>query len=140
MSDQELSTRQCPFCKEEVKAEAVRCKHCQATILPEKPTHQGVCPFCKEDINPQAIRCKHCQANLAPVALEAPGSSTRGFPSRLQISASVPRLFRQMRDDDNCEGCPPVIMNGSTQWLLESCDRDTCSYIHFVDLPEGAYA
>ena len=32
MSAQDSATRPCPYCKEEVKAAAVRCKHCQATI------------------------------------------------------------------------------------------------------------
>jgi hypothetical protein len=66
MAVQESETRQCPFCKEEVKADAVRCKHCQAAIPLLKPEHQGICPFCKETINPEAIRCMHCGANLAP--------------------------------------------------------------------------
>jgi len=43
MPDRETETRQCPFCKEEVKAAAVRCKHCLAAIQPTKPDHEGVC-------------------------------------------------------------------------------------------------
>jgi hypothetical protein len=61
----ESATRECPFCKEEVKAAAVRCRHCQAALVPTRPDHEGVCPFCKEEINVEAIRCKHCQADLA---------------------------------------------------------------------------
>lgn len=65
MLEQASTTRQCPYCKEEVKADATRCKHCQAAISPqEKPSHQGICPFCKEEIHPEAIRCKHCKADL----------------------------------------------------------------------------
>ncbi len=66
MQEQESATRQCPYCKEEIKAEAVRCKYCQATFPPEKPTHGGVCPYCKENINPEAIRCLHCKSDLTP--------------------------------------------------------------------------
>ena len=66
MADQEPATRSCPFCKEVIMAEALRCKHCQATILPAGLVHHGICPYCKESIHPEAIRCKHCRANLAP--------------------------------------------------------------------------
>jgi hypothetical protein len=72
MSDQKSATRQCPFCKEEVKVDAIRCKHCQATIPAEKPNHGGICPFCKEQINPEAIRCMHCKADLSPVEQHSP--------------------------------------------------------------------
>src|SRR5262249_6632910 len=66
MSDQERATRPCPYCKEVIMAEALRCKHCQATGPPARPAPHGVCPHCKESINPEAIRCQHCRANLAP--------------------------------------------------------------------------
>ena len=45
MSEAEYVTRECPFCKEEVKAEAVRCKHCHATILPTEPGHKRYLPI-----------------------------------------------------------------------------------------------
>ena len=53
-------TRSCPFCAEEIRAEATRCKHCRSDIPPEAPSHGGTCPYCKEAINPEAIKCKHC--------------------------------------------------------------------------------
>ena len=58
-------SRECPFCKEEVKATALRCKHCQAALVPTRPEHGGECPFCKEAINVEALRCKHCRADVA---------------------------------------------------------------------------
>lgn len=57
-------TRECPYCKEEIKAEAVKCKHCSSRITPERPRHEGICPFCKEEIHPEATRCKHCRSIL----------------------------------------------------------------------------
>ena len=54
----------CPFCKEEVKADAVKCKHCKSAIGSERPSHAGVCPLCKESIEPKAVKCKHCQSML----------------------------------------------------------------------------
>jgi hypothetical protein len=64
MPDAESETRACPYCKEEVKAAAVRCKHCLADIAPAGPDHGGVCPLCREEIRADAIRCKHCKATL----------------------------------------------------------------------------
>lgn len=67
MPDAELETRACPYCKEEVKAGAVRCKHCLADIAATTPDHDGVCPLCREEIKADAIRCMHCKATLVPV-------------------------------------------------------------------------
>ena len=58
MADQE--TRECPFCKEEINAEAIKCKHCRSSVTPKAPSHGGICPYCKEEIKPDAIKCKHC--------------------------------------------------------------------------------
>ncbi len=59
-----IKTRECPYCKEEIRAEAIRCKHCRSNVSPEKPAHEGICPYCKEEINPEAIKCKHCGSML----------------------------------------------------------------------------
>lgn len=88
--------RQCPYCKEDVIAEAVRCKHCQAAIPAAKPGHHGVCPYCKESIHPEAVRCKHCHADLMPSSgcscgHEASAPITRAMPSRAYGGASGQR-------------------------------------------------
>jgi hypothetical protein len=57
-------TRECPYCKETIRDDAVRCRHCQAAVAPARPAHGGTCPYCKETIKPDAVRCKHCQSNL----------------------------------------------------------------------------
>ena len=60
------TTRQCPYCKEDIKLDAIRCKHCRSSLPPEKPPHGGICPYCKEVIHPEAIKCKHCGVMLGP--------------------------------------------------------------------------
>jgi hypothetical protein len=66
MDDQDSGLRKCPYCKEEIKADAVKCKHCHSTLAPEKPTHGGTCPYCKEAIHPEAVKCKHCGSAVGP--------------------------------------------------------------------------
>ena len=57
-------TRICPFCKEEIKVDAIKCKHCHSKLVPVRPEHGGVCPFCKEDVKPDAVKCKHCGSQI----------------------------------------------------------------------------
>src|SRR5262249_28450702 len=99
MPDQKSAVRPCPFCKEDVKVDAIRCKHCQATIPAEKPSHGGICPFCKEQINPEAIRCMYCKADLAP--------SEQHPPMRLvtRRQTTAPNLSTRLRVKRRCAGC-----------------------------------
>ena len=62
MTDDKKTT--CPYCKEDVKSGATKCRHCHSKLEAIRPAHEGICPYCKEDIKPAAIKCKHCQSNL----------------------------------------------------------------------------
>ena len=64
MQEQSKETRECPYCKEEIKSDAIKCKHCGSSVAPENPPHGGTCPYCKEQIHPEAIKCKHCGSVL----------------------------------------------------------------------------
>lgn len=80
-------TRSCPYCKEEIKADAVKCKHCGSRITPERPSHGGTCPYCKEEIHPEAIRCKHCRSDLLKAGTEDCGCGAapeRGFTPEIR--------------------------------------------------------
>ncbi len=57
-------TRDCPYCKEEIRDDATKCKHCGSSVAPERPSHEGTCPYCKEQIHSEAIKCKHCKSDF----------------------------------------------------------------------------
>ncbi|TKJ33497.1 MAG: hypothetical protein CEE38_20255 [Planctomycetes bacterium B3_Pla] len=59
-----VENRSCPYCKEDIKTEAIKCKHCGTNVAPENPRHEGTCPYCKETIHPEAAKCKHCKSSL----------------------------------------------------------------------------
>src|SRR5687768_5408570 len=63
--EQQPTSRECPYCREDIRADAVKCKHCGSRVSPSQPSHGGTCPYCKEEIHPEAIRCKHCKSWLS---------------------------------------------------------------------------
>ena len=62
----------CPYCKEDIKSDAVKCKHCGSQIILTRPSHDGICPYCKETIRSEANKCKHCKSILIPVTQSTP--------------------------------------------------------------------
>ena len=143
MADQDASTRECPFCKEEVKLDAIRCKHCQAAIPAATPGHLGVCPFCKENIKPEAIRCMHCKADLATAerhtccegCLPVRRVSRRQTATRSQhVRAMRPtvRVRRSNSEPWGCWDCPDVVQfdDSPGDWVFTDCDDDYCYYRH----------
>jgi Double zinc ribbon len=72
--------RECPFCKESIKANAVKCRYCGSQLPRTAVDHEGVCPFCKEDIKPGALKCRYCHSRLGPLP------SIRGEPLAAQRS------------------------------------------------------
>lgn len=91
----ESSTRTCPFCREEIHAGAIRCRHCHADVQPfAGAIHGGVCPYCREEIAPGALVCKHCRS---PVA---------GVPSAPLHDGECPFCKEQIaRDAMRCKHC-----------------------------------
>jgi hypothetical protein len=88
----EDDSRECPYCRELVRKDAVKCKYCRSFLTPEKPAHGGECPYCKESIHPEATRCMHCGSDLSvgavsfgatPVSIStASGSGSAGCGCR----------------------------------------------------------
>lgn len=132
-------TRECPLCKEAVMADAVRCKHCQATIPVAVPAHEGICPFCKEDIHPQALRCRHCKADLGPSPCggcsAGVGRRLRRVPRQSVADPFTPvqrRIERRGRPDaagaSAPRGCNDYEIDDSGIWKFIADDEDNCYY------------
>jgi hypothetical protein len=141
MAAKSSETRECPFCKESVKADAVRCKHCLATIPVAVPGHEGTCPFCREDIHPQALRCRHCKADLGPSPYggcsgSGEGRRLRRVPRRSvtdQITPTQP-LFKVGGRGNAPSGSAPrgcndyEIDESGSIWKFIADDEDNCYY------------
>lgn len=80
MSDDSEETRACPYCKEEIKRDAVKCRYCGSDIKPAQPSHGGRCPFCKEEIDPEATRCRYCQSYIGEADVPSVAPDDLGPP------------------------------------------------------------
>ncbi|MCM1264723.1 MAG: zinc ribbon domain-containing protein [Candidatus Gastranaerophilales bacterium] len=58
MSDD--GNKHCPYCGEEIKATAKKCKHCGEFLNELNNSETKQCPFCGEEILSSAIKCKFC--------------------------------------------------------------------------------
>lgn len=84
--------RECPYCKEFIKEEAVKCKHCHSSVPPIRSKHEGICPFCKESIKPDAIKCKHCSSMLGGDTTESCSCSSVVPGQRVRALAAAPNI------------------------------------------------
>jgi hypothetical protein len=123
-------TRDCPYCKEEIKAEAVKCKHCHSKVALAHPEHNGTCPFCKEDVKPDAVKCKHCGSQIAGEISEVSQSCNCGQPPVNQVSTSALRINRNNNGytgNDCYEDCRNFIENlGGTPIYSHMMCQDAC--------------
>jgi len=134
--------RKCPYCKEEIKAEATRCKHCRSNVPAEKPAHEGKCPYCKEAIHPEATKCKHCGSMLltsAPCygqdAITLPDSATSESVLSQPGQAGFPGT--SIANNPYCGDCE----YGATidPFLRQSHGRRLCFKMERVELPGGVW-
>jgi hypothetical protein len=157
MQAEESDVRQCPFCKEEIKATALRCRYCQSAVRPTKPDHGGVCPFCKEEINPEAIKCRHCKSKLAPSPQQpccgdcGESRSTLPVPLRrtsnpmtVNVHKMIPRQRGRaeptlLRDVVPCDGCSSYDVDDAGTWCFLECSEHYCIFELCDPAPPAPY-
>jgi len=121
----ESKTRDCPYCKEEIRVDAIKCKHCGSSVAPEKPAHEGTCPYCKEQIHPEAIICKHCKSDVRSIGYDE-GSCGGETPSMI----SRPYFDRPMAvaGAGIKIGCLEIGRSGDCTYVKNVCTRRYCLY------------
>lgn len=117
----ENTTQDCPYCKEEIMAGAVKCKHCGSKLAATKPSHEGICPYCKEEILIDAIKCKHCKSSL----LDSKDKSGCGCgeesetPREPNDSVAFRAGFGRIN---------PWLTGGNFGWTMDDCRRVCTNY------------
>ena len=137
MATEEAATKDCDYCKEEVRADAVLCKHCGSRLGSSAPDHGGTCPYCKESINPEATRCRYCGSDVSGRDAATGGGgcgcgcgNAGDFPMYARQAYFGPRQTLRARDDASnlgggqCYSRCRLYCNGDPGY----CDL-LCSYI-----------
>jgi hypothetical protein len=131
-------TKECPYCKEEIKPDAVKCKHCGSRLAPERPSHGGICPYCKEQVHPEAIKCKNCGSWIGASATDRREGC--GCCGGLQQADPLRMIMRRRadgpRDPIGCRDCldrvgfwqcmaqcsdPILHPGGPDEWCIAYC-------------------
>lgn len=81
-----VEVKQCPFCAEDIRAAAVKCKHC-GSMLDRAAGQQFRCLVCQREFAAELERCPTCSARKGATSVMADGSAA---PAATGSSAGEP--------------------------------------------------
>ncbi len=121
MTDDKL--RECPYCAEDIKAAAIKCRYCHSTLAAEPPPHGGTCPYCKEDIKVEAVKCRYCHSDLTTKNGCGCGDALDSMAFR---HGGRGRLWDYLNHAClvNCQSRFPGANMEGIQWCIDTCARN----------------
>ncbi len=94
--NEKIKTTHCPYCKEIILEDAIKCKHCNHTLW---LNDGGTCSYCNKDIKSGASKCIHCLSALLSLSLQITPSGTKQFqqtvsPTKKKMTYAKKEMYK----------------------------------------------
>lgn len=131
MDEKTKTTKQCPFCNQDIALEAKKCKHCknwldeeqmqEESINVEEETETKICVFCGETIPAEAKKCRHCKNWV--VELEERTDRQKELPKTKQCPYCLQEIPYKAQKCSHCLSDVEILTPSSSQNLRSNLDK-----------------